>query len=167
MRPSALLCTLCSLPPGLCTGVGEHPSLVLELALPSLPAKQLLEGANSAPRGVPFIPTVHHPPDEHCRTPGVMGALRGLARVAPWVPSGLVPALWLLQRCSDCPPAPPAAGECRKEEGKQGFCSCGRLSAVTLSQLLLLVPLRAFNWSLFLIGGRSFGENWKFGSGSF
>lgn len=29
------------------------------------------------------------------------------------------------------------------------------------------MPLRAFNRSLFLIGGRSFGENWKLGSGSF
>lgn len=67
MLPPAVLCILCSLPPGLCTRVRENPLLVLGWALPSLPAKQLLEGAKPAPRQVPFVGMLvaHRPPAAH------------------------------------------------------------------------------------------------------
>lgn len=55
-----------SLPPRLRTGVREHPSLMPGLPLPSLPAKEFLEAAKSAPRWALFVPSVgmlalHHP----------------------------------------------------------------------------------------------------------
>lgn len=128
---------------------------MLGWALPSLPAKQLLEGAKPAPRQVPFVGLLvaHSPPAAHqLRIEGLL----------VWVAPGLAPACG---STGDAHPAPSSAS-CW-EEGKQAFCLCHWLLAVTLSQLLLLVPLRAFNWSLFLTEGRSLGENWKFSSGSF
>lgn len=46
---------------------------------------------------------------------------------------------------------------CRRR-ARHRSCCCHPLSAVTLRQLSLLVAPRAFNWPLFLIGGRSLGK---------
>lgn len=142
MVPSANLCILGSLP-GLCLGCQEHPSL------PRLALKQLTEGARCS----------------LCPLLGSWGT--GWPCVVLWVPLGLAPAVGLHWEMLGVPSAPWIARSCARRRARQRFCSCHPLSAVTLRQLLLLVPLRAFNWPLLLIGGRSFRENCKFVSGSF
>lgn len=136
------------------------------LPLPSLPAKEFLEGAKSAPRWALFVPSVGMLALQH----PLLGS-RGGGCPRGWLvwlrgcPRGLV----LLRGSTRDAQLVPRSTGCWgvRGGGQAGILLVSLASAVTLSQLLLLVPLRAFNWSLFLIGGRSFGENWKFGSGSF